>query len=197
MRNVCIFAASSPLLEKRYIDAAYELGRCLASRGIGLVFGGGRTGLMGACARGVHSMGGRLTGVIPEKLNQPGIAFEHCTELIVTSTMHERKAEMERLSDGYIALPGGFGTLEELMEVLTLNQLGYLSSPVVIMNCFGFYDDLISLFSTFVAHGFTDERCLSLFSPAENPEEAVNALLSFKPPKLPDKIKEAISHGKG
>ena len=140
MQNVCIFAASSPKLARHYIDAAFALGAALAENGIGLVFGGGRTGLMGACARGVQAKGGRITGVIPKKLNVPGIAFEHCDELIVTEDMHTRKATMERLSGAYIALPGGIGTLEELLEVLTLNQLGYLSAPVVIFNQNGYYD---------------------------------------------------------
>ena len=196
MRNVCIFAASSPLLEKRYIDAAYELGRCLASRGIGLVFGGGRTGLMGACARGVHSMGGRLTGVIPEKLNQPGIAYPDCDALIVTPDMHARKAKMEALSFGFLALPGGFGTLEELLEVITLNQLGYLSAPVAILNIQGYYDALLSQLETCVLQDFTDPACRPIYNAADTPQDGVTWLLAAGPADLPNKIKDAIKDDK-
>ena len=194
MRNVCIFAASSPRIDQRYMDAAFALGEALADHGLGLVFGAGRVGLMGACARGVKAKGGRITGVIPEKLHVPGIAFEECTELIVTADMHERKATMERLSDGYIALPGGIGTFEELLEVLTLNQLGYLSTPVVIFNQLGYYDALIAQLEESVAQGFADESCLKLFAVAGTPREAVEALLAFQQPQLPNKIKDAIRY---
>lgn len=198
MRRICIFAASSAKLERIYTDAAHELGLLLAQAGYGLVFGGGRTGLMGACARGVKHGGGCVTGVIPEKLNRPGIAFEGCDELIVTADMHERKATMERLSDAYIVLPGGMGTLEELMEVLTLNQLGYLSAPVVILNLAGFYDELLAQLQTFVTRGFMDPRCLSLFASAPTPADALDKLRAFAAPQLPDKIRDAIDdYGKG
>lgn len=200
MRRVCIFAASSATLDRVYTDAAFELGQLLAQNGLALVFGGGRTGLMGACARGVKSRGGSVTGVIPEKLNVPGIAYEGCDELLVTADMHERKATMERISGAFIALPGGMGTLEELMEVLTLNQLGYLSAPVVILNVAGFYDELLAQLHTFVARGFMDAACLSLFTGADTPQKAVEALLSFRAPRLPNKIRDAIEKnekGKG
>ena len=194
MRRVCIFAASSATLDPIYTDAAFALGALLAQQGLELVFGGGRTGLMGACARGVKSRGGCVTGVIPKKLNVPGIAFEDCDELIVTADMHERKATMERISDAFVTLPGGMGTLEELMEVLTLNQLGYLSAPVVLLNVEGFYDELTAQLRTFVARGFMDDACLSLFTSAATPAETVDQLLSFRPPRLPDKIRDAINN---
>ena len=197
MDNICIFAASSAALEEEYIQAAYELGRLLAINGFGLVFGGGRTGLMGACARGVKSAGGKAVGVIPKRLNVPGIAFEECDELFVTEDMHERKALMERMSAGFIALPGGFGTLEELMETLTLNQLGYISAPVVILNQNGFYNELLAQLGTFARRGFTNAACLGLYAEAATPKEAVERLLCYTPPVLPDKIKEAVHlHGK-
>ena len=147
---------------------------------------------MGACARGVYSKGGRIVGVIPEKLNQPGIPFEHCSELIVTKDMHERKATMERLSSGFVTLPGGVGTLEELMEVLTLNQLGYIDAPVVIFNQDGFYDNLLAQFDALAKAGFMHTECLKLFSVAATPEEAIEKLIGFRKAKLPDKIKEAV-----
>ena len=151
---------------------------------------------MGACARGVQAKGGCITGVIPKKLNVPGIAFEHCDELIVTEDMHTRKATMERLSGAYIALPGGIGTLEELLEVLTLNQLGYLSAPVVIFNQNGYYDALIGQLRACVEQEFADASCLRLFAVADTPEEAVRALQAFELPELPNKIKDAIKYDK-
>ena len=183
-------------MDASYIEAGYALGEALAENGIGLVFGGGRTGLMGACARGVRAKGGRIIGVIPEKLHVPGIAFEYCDELIVTKDMHERKATMERLSDGYIALPGGIGTFEELLEVLTLNQLGYLRTPIVIFNQNGYYDALIAQLETSVRQGFADASCLSLFAAADTAEGAVRALKEFRLPELPNKIKDAIKYDK-
>ena len=178
MAGICIFAASSPNIDDKYIAAAESFGRCLAEHGFDLIFGGGRTGLMGACARGVYSKGGRIVGVIPEKLNQPGIPFEHCSEMIVTKDMHERKATMERLSSGFVTLPGGVGTLEELMEVLTLNQLGYIDAP--------------AQFDALAKAGFMHTECLKLFSVAATPEEAIEKLIGFRKAKLPDKIKEAV-----
>ena len=158
--NVCIFGASSSNIPECYIEFAEKLGHRLASDGHGIVFGAGRTGLMGAAARGAYSAGGKIIGVIPEKLNIPGIYFEHCTERIQTAAMHERKQLMESRSDAFVALSGGFGTLEELLEVLTLKQLGYHNLPVIIVNINGFYDPLIAQFERCVAEGFTDKHFL-------------------------------------
>lgn len=197
MKQVCIFGASGSRIDEEYIAAAYRVGELLAKNGIGMVFGGGATGLMGACARGVYDNGGTITGVIPEKLNRPGIAFEKCTELIVTPDMHTRKATMEKLSDGFLTLAGGFGTLEELMEVLTLNQLGYIDSPVVILNTLGYYDNLIAQFKECISQGFTSEACMEIFSEAKTPEEAVDLIINKKMPQLPDKLEYALRFAKG
>jgi len=172
MKNICIFGASSEKLEQHYYDTAYELGCELAKAGYGMVFGAGKEGLMGAAARGVKAQGGCITGVIPVKLDQPGVAFEHCDELIRTQTMHERKSIMERLSAGFVALPGGFGTIEELMEVITLKQLGYHDCPIVILNENGFYDPLIRQFKTLVRQGFAHTRYLDLYHVAYTAKEA-------------------------
>ena len=192
MKNICVFGASCSNIDSAYIDAAYRAGSLLAEKNIGMVFGGGNTGLMGAAARGIHENGGRLIGVIPEKLNQPGIAYPDCDELIVTPDMHTRKATMEKLSEGFLALPGGYGTLEELMEVLTLNQLGYISAPVVILNTKGYYDKLIAQLNYCVEEGFTSSACLSIFAVADTPETAVEMLSNMRPAELPDKIRDAI-----
>lgn len=192
MKNICVFGASCSNIDPAYMDAAYRAGSLLAEKNIGMVFGGGDTGLMGAAARGIHENGGRLIGVIPEKLNQPGIAYPNCDELIVTPDMHTRKATMEKLSEGFLALPGGYGTLEELMEVLTLNQLGYISAPVVILNTKGYYDKLIAQLNYCVEEGFTSSACLSIFAVADTPETAVEMLSNMRPAELPDKIRDAI-----
>lgn len=117
---ICVFSSSSNTIDQAYFSAADELGREIAIRGSTLLFGGGLTGLMGACARAVHSQGGRVVGVIPEALNEKGIVYDGCDELIVASDMRERKAQMDARSNAFIALPGGFGTIEEVMEIITL-----------------------------------------------------------------------------
>lgn len=190
--NVCIFGASSSNIPECYIEFAEKLGHRLASDGHGMVFGAGRTGLMGAAARGAYSAGGKIIGVIPEKLNIPGIYFEHCTERIQTATIHERKQLMESRSDAFVALSGGFGTLEELLEVLTLKQLGYHNLPVIIVNINGFYDPLIAQFERCVAEGFTDKHFMNLFCSVTS-IEAVAEALALPPREMPDKIQSVLS----
>jgi uncharacterized protein (TIGR00730 family) len=195
MKNICVFAASSPTAPEKYHIAARMLGKLMADKGYALVFGGGRFGLMGSVAAGVKDSGGRVIGVIPEKLNLPGVAFKGCDELIVTDSMHERKSTMERLSSAYIALPGGFGTLEELLEVITLKQLGYHNSPIVLLNTDGFYDTLAGQFDVCVKESFTDPAYLKLFYRAGSGEEALDFIESHIPEAYPDKLKEALKHG--
>ena len=192
MRYACVFGASCSLVDRIYLDAAREAGALLAQHGIGMVFGGGNTGLMGAAARGVKSQGGRVIGVIPELLNQPGIAFPQCDELIITPDMHSRKALMEKRSFAFLALPGGFGTLEELLEVITLNQLGYLRAPVAILNTNGYYDQLLGQLETCIRQDFTAPACRAIYWAAPSPQAAVAWLLSAQPAQLPNKIKDAI-----
>jgi len=196
MRYVCIFGASCSKVDSAYLSAAHEAGALLAQSGVGMVFGGGNTGLMGAAARGVKSCGGNIIGVIPEKLNQPGIAYPDCDQLIVTTDMHTRKAKMEALSFGFLALPGGFGTLEELMEVITLNQLGYLSSPVAILNTNGYYDSLLAQLETCIVQDFTSPDCRNIYKALDSPHDAINWLLEAEPLELPNKIKDAIEDDK-
>lgn len=190
--NVCVFGASNNNIPAVYVDFAERFGARLAEEGLGLVFGAGRTGLMGASARGAFSKGGRIIGVIPEKLNVPGIYFEHCTERIETGTMHERKALMENMSDAFVALSGGFGTLEELLEVITLKQLNYHNKPIVIVNVNGYYDSLLAQFRRCTEEGFTDPLFLQLFSVAADVDGAIEALLHPQQLSLPDKIESVL-----
>lgn len=192
MQRVCIFGASRNRIEEKYFSAAHRVGVLLGEAGVEMVFGGGNVGLMGAAARGIHEKGGRIVGVIPEKLNRPGIAYPECDELIITPTMHSRKATMENMSDGFLALPGGFGTLEEIMEVITLKQLGYLVAPIVLLNQDGFFDSLLSQFMRCIQEDFTDPAFASLYFSASDPEEAVHAVLHYTSPVLPDKIKDVL-----
>lgn len=178
--NVCLFASSSAHLEDHYYRSAYALGVALAEADCNMVFGGGTEGLMGAAARGIHARNKRVIGVIPEKLNQVGVVYELCDELHVTKTMHERKALMESLSDGFIALPGGYGTLEELMEVLTLKQLAYLDQPIVIYNENGFYDALLLQLHQMEQNAFVREEHKRLYALATTPKDAVACVLSHR-----------------
>lgn len=186
--RICVFGASCEKIPEESKNFAYKLGTLLAENGYGLVFGAGTTGLMGACARGVYSRGGEIIGVIPEKLNKPGIYFEGCTERLETKTMHERKALMEKLSCAFIALPGGFGTIEELMEVLTLKQLGYHNHPIIIANLCGYYNDLLNQIKKCVADGYTHEGFLKSFTVATTPAQVIEQLHFNESIQLPNKL---------
>ena len=152
--NICMFGAASDNIAAKYIDAAFSLGCELASRGHHLVFGGGATGTMGAAARSVHQHGGTLTGVAPHFFRTEGVLYPHCTEMIYTDNMSERKVIMEQSSDGFVILPGGLGTMDELFEILTLNQLNRINKPVAVINVDGFFDPLRELLDRFYFEEF-------------------------------------------
>lgn len=191
-KNICVFGASSNNIDKAYFDDAFEVGRLIASAGFGLVFGAGDSGLMGAAARGCASEGGRVIGVIPEKLNIKGVYFEGCTEKIVTPTMHERKAKMEELSCGFIALAGGIGTFEELFEVLTLKQLSYIDPAIVLLNTKGYYDPICSQLELSIEEGFLHGEYSKLWHCASDPAEAVAYCREYKGSDLPEKLIYAL-----
>lgn len=154
MKHITVFCGSSSGSEPLFEEQAYALGATLAERNIGLVYGGAKVGLMGAVANGSLDKGGKATGVLPHFLRSKEIAHESLTELILVESMHERKTKMHELCDGIIALPGGFGTLEELFEMLTWAQLGLHKKPIGILNTNGFYNDLLTLIQTMVDKGF-------------------------------------------
>ena len=187
---ICIFGASSDKVADEYKEAAFEVGRLIAEKGYSMVFGAGDKGIMGAAARGAHSADGEIIGVAPELFDQPGILYENCTELIITPTMHIRKDTMERRSNAFITLAGGFGTFEELMEVLTLKQLGYIDAPIIILNTLGYYDNILAMFNKCVDENFADERYLKLFSVAETPEEALSLAENYVQSDMPLKYKQ-------
>lgn len=165
---LCVYCASSDRLDPKYPAAAEELGRELVARGWGLVYGGGKTGLMGAVARGTKAAGGKVVGVIPEFMKAKELAFDEADELITVITMRERKLLMETRADAFVTLPGGFGTLEEIMEILTLRQLDVVRKPCVIYNQDGFYDDLIKLFERMLAGKFFKPSNMDLFRVANS-----------------------------
>ena len=182
MRNICVFCGSQSGADPRYRQAAVELGELLAERGHGLVYGGGHIGLMGAIADTVMQAGGTVDGVIPKPLTERELAMETVTRLHVVSSMHERKALMASLSDAFVALPGGFGTLEELFEVVAWAQLGIHRKPIGMLNVGGFYDSLQVFVEHAISEGFIKSKYRGLFVTADNPRALLEALQDHQPP---------------
>ncbi len=151
--NICVFASAAPAADC-YRLPAVAFGRKLAEEGHTLVFGGGATGLMGACAQGAFENGGRMIGVAPKFFDVPGVLYQNCTELVYPETMRERKAYMEQLADCFVAFPGGIGTFEELLEILTLKQLGRHQKPILLYNLCGYYAPLLKLLAHANEQGF-------------------------------------------
>ncbi len=166
---------------------ADELGKLLANNNFTLVHGGGMIGLMGALSRSVKKHGGKVIGVIPEKLNKTGIVSTTDDKTVVTADMGERKKYMTYVSDGFIALPGGFGTLEEILELITLKQLKYHSKPIVIINTNGFYDKLFDLFERLYSENFAKAEYRDLFFITDSPEKAVEYITGYKYTEIKDK----------
>lgn len=180
-RRICVFCGSNLGINGAYQTAAVAMGRLLAARDIELVYGGGNIGLMGILADTVLEVGGRVIGVIPESLLAKEVGHQGLTELHVVKSMHERKALMSDLSDGFIAMPGGFGTFEEFCEVVTWAQLGIQSKPCGLLNVEGFYDPLLALFDRAVDEGFLREENRSLVLQAGEPQELLEKMAAFAP----------------
>ena len=174
--QICVYGASSAVLEDKYLEAGLRLGRAMGRRGHSLVFGGGDTGLMGAVARGVKAEGGRVTGVAPSFFRVDGVLYQDCDEMIHTNTMRERKQIMEELSDGFIMAPGGIGTMEEFMEILTLRQLGLHEKPIGVLNTCGFFDPLAEVMRRFEQEHFLKATVMDLYQVFEEPEPLLDAL---------------------
>jgi len=154
VKRLAVYCGSATPDDPRYIELAREVGRTLAERGIGVVYGGGKLGLMGAVADSALAAGGEVIGVIPEALVNSEVAHRGCTELRVVSGMHERKLAFTNLSDGFLTIPGGVGTMDELWEAVSWAQLGYHAKPVGLLNAFGFYDQLLAFNHHMIAVGF-------------------------------------------
>lgn len=170
-RALCVYCSSSDRLDPKYVETATAIGREMVLRGWNLVYGGGKVGLMGAVAKSVKSSGGRVIGVIPDFMKAKELAYDEADEMVTVVTMRERKLLMETRADAFLALPGGWGTLEELMEILTLRQLDVLRKPVVLYNQDGFYDELLAFFRRMIDERFNRPTNLDLFHVATTPAQ--------------------------
>lgn len=185
MKRVCVYCGSSHGASPRYAEVARALGTTLAARGIGLVYGGGRVGLMGEVADAALAAGGEVIGVIPDILRGREVDHRGLTELHVVDTMHTRKAKMAELSDGFVALPGGVGTMEELFETWTWTQLGGQDKPLGLLDVDGFYAPLVRFLDHLVDEGFVRPEHRGILQVATSPEEMLARLESWKPLPTP------------
>jgi uncharacterized protein (TIGR00730 family) len=190
MKNLTVFCGSSYGNDTAYKEQAFALGAYLANQNIGLVYGGAKVGLMGAVAQGVLENGGEVVGVLPNFLRTKEVAHEDLTELILVETMHERKMKMHELSDGAIALAGGFGTFEELFEILTWGQLGLHEKPVGLLNTNGFYDHLILMVKTMVREGFLKESNEKMLLVETDFQLLIEDMKNYQAPKIAKWISE-------
>jgi uncharacterized protein (TIGR00730 family) len=184
MKRVCVFAGSSPGTRADYQAAAVDLGRILAARGIGLVYGGAQVGLMGIVANAVLAQGGQVIGVIPRAIAAKEIAHTGLTELRLVSSMHERKALMADLSDGFVALSGGWGTLDEMFEILTWAQLGIHQKPCGLLNVHGYFDRLLAFLEHSINEGFVRREYQSMLAVSESAGALLDALNVQQPPRV-------------
>ncbi|GGG50840.1 TIGR00730 family Rossman fold protein [Epilithonimonas arachidiradicis] len=184
MKRITVFCGSSFGTDDVYKSQAKLLGKTLAEHQIELVYGGANVGLMGAVADGVLENGGKAIGVLPNFLKSKEIAHEHLTDLILVETMHERKTKMNELCDGVIALPGGFGTLEEFFEMLTWAQLGLHKKPIAILNTAGFYDSLITFVQTMVDKGFLKEVNRDMILISDDTDELIAMMKNYVAPDV-------------
>ncbi len=181
MKSLCVYCASSDRIDPKYPAVAEEVGREIARQGWALVYGGGRTGSMGAVARGAKAGGGRVIGVIPEFMKARELEFTEADELVSVLTMRERKMMMETRADAFLALPGGWGTLEEILEILTLAHLEVLHKPVVLLNQDGYWDDLLRLFERIVAERFMHATIRGKYVVARDVAEVFPLIAAWRP----------------
>ena len=181
MKRLAVYCGSATPTDPRYVELAADVGRTLAERGIGVVYGGGRLGLMGAVASGALQAGGEVIGVIPEALVSSEVANHDCTELIVVADMHQRKAAFTRLSDGFVTIPGGVGTMDELWEAVSWAQLGYHAKPVGLLNAAGFYDQLIAFNAHMISVGFIREQHKGILIADDQLERLLTRMAMYEP----------------
>ncbi|MGN0108436.1 MAG: TIGR00730 family Rossman fold protein [Hominilimicola sp.] len=187
--NICVFGASSSTIDKSFIDRVERLGREIADRGHGLIYGAGASGLMGAVARGAYERNGNIVGVVPdffedEDMGVDGRIFTKCTELIKTDSMRERKRIMEDRADAFIIVPGGIGTFEEFFEVFTLKQLERHNKAIAILNINGYYDAMLHMLDVAVEHKFLREACHLLYKVFTDENEMLDYIESYKAPQI-------------
>jgi uncharacterized protein (TIGR00730 family) len=183
MKSIAVYCGSSDRIEEVYLSAARELGGAAAEQGIKVIYGGGSTGMMGAVASAAMDAGGEVIGIIPEMFDTPQLALTSTSEYIVTPDMHTRKAKIADLAEGYIALPGGFGTLEEFFEILTWAQIGLHSKPIGLLNVNGFFDTMLNFLDEVQVKGFSYKRHSKLFSAVSESEKLLEIMNGYIPPE--------------
>ena len=182
MQSICVYCGSSDKLHPDYLAAARQMGAVAAQQGLQIIYGAGSTGLMGALADGALAAGGEVIGVIPRYFNTPILAHARLTRLEVVDTIHQRKARMAELADAFAAMPGGYGTFEELFEALTWAQIGLHRKPIGLLNVRGYFDPLLAMVEHARSEGFIYAEHRALFSVAEQPEALLAALGDHQPP---------------
>jgi hypothetical protein len=182
MKSICVYCGSSDLVQDKFIAAAIEMGEKISGKGIRLVYGGGSSGLMGAVADSALAKGGEVIGVIPEHFNTKELAHMGLTRLEVVDDMHQRKARMIELADAFIALPGGFGTMEELFEVLTWSQIGLHRKAIGLLNVDGYYDALLEFLSHASEEGFAFNEHQGLYRQSDKADTLLDQLANFESP---------------
>jgi cytokinin riboside 5'-monophosphate phosphoribohydrolase len=175
--RICVYCGSSPGKNPKILSTAEEFGKILAEKGAELVYGGSSLGVMGTLADSVMKNGGRVTGVIPENLFSKEVAHTGISELITVKDMHERKSTMADLADAFVAMPGGFGTMEELFEIITWNQIGIIHKPITLLNIDGFYDPLLFMLDKAAAAGFIKEKNRAILQEARTADECIELCL--------------------
>ncbi|MEJ2052653.1 MAG: TIGR00730 family Rossman fold protein [Calditrichaceae bacterium] len=176
MKKICVYCASSPKINKIYFDAAEKFGELLVKENIEVVFGGGSAGLMGKLADTILARGGKIKGIMPKFMNEVEWAHKGLTDIEFTENMHERKSKFLQGIDGLVALPGGCGTLEELLEAITLKRLGLFTKPIIILNTNKFYEALKMMLNKCVTENFMDEKHLAMWQFVDEPEDIIPAL---------------------
>ncbi|MBG6132080.1 uncharacterized protein (TIGR00730 family) [Aquimarina sp. EL_43] len=189
LNSICVFCGSSEGNDTRVIAEALLLGEKLAEQKITLVYGAAKIGIMGKVAQGVMQQKGKVIGVIPEFLKRKEVVHQGLYELVTTANMHERKMKMQELSDGFITLPGGFGTLEELFEIITWSQLGLHQKPIGLLNTGGFYNDLLALLENMVKRGFLKMENYELLLVDDDIDRLLGKMRAFKPAQVPKWLK--------
>lgn len=184
IKNICVYCGSSPGKNPAYLLAAERLAKVMCDRDIGLVYGGAAIGVMGAVADAVLEGGGEAVGIIPKSLAVKEVAHSNLTQLHVVASMHERKAMMAELADGFIALPGGWGTLEEIFEILTWAQLGFHHKPCGLLNVEGYYDGLISFLDNTIEQQFVNELCRPMLMKASKPAALLDQFAEYRAPRV-------------
>ncbi|MHB9056645.1 MAG: LOG family protein [Paludibacteraceae bacterium] len=181
MKNICVYCSSSSKIDSKYVEMAKKLGTFLADSDMQLIYGGGSVGLMGVLADSVLEKGGKVTGIIPKFMVEAEWQHNGLTQLILTESMHERKEKMAAMSDAAVALPGGYGTLEELLEIITWKQLGIYKNPIIIVNVDGYYNSLLAQFKQAADELFIRPKHLEMWTVVETADEVLDAIKNSKP----------------